>query len=226
MIKNALRILIRPIRRKLEDIQFHAYCRKMENEGVCIDPRARIVGVAGIRIGKGTVVSRDATLIITDVGISDRFHYQSKGIITIGERCRILPGAIVAASEGRIELGNNVSVNPYTILYGYGGLRIGDNTRIAAHTVIVASNHRFSDPDNPIDTQGIVGEGVDIGDDVWIGTGVRILDGVKIGRGAVIGAGAVVTKDIAPYNIAAGVPARKIGSRLDGTPRTRADFQK
>lgn len=54
-----------------------------------------------------------------------------------------------------------------------------------------------------------------IGNDVWIGSNVSILRGVTIGDGAVIGAGAVVTHDIAPYEIWAGVPARKIGQRYD-----------
>ncbi len=54
-----------------------------------------------------------------------------------------------------------------------------------------------------------------IGNDVWIGCDVTIIAGVKIGDGAIIGAGAVVTKDIGPYEIWAGVPAKKIGARFD-----------
>ena len=53
-------------------------------------------------------------------------------------------------------------------------------------------------------------EGVKIKDDVWIGAGVIILSGVTIGECSVIGAGAVVTKDVEPYTVVAGVPARKI----------------
>jgi virginiamycin A acetyltransferase len=58
-----------------------------------------------------------------------------------------------------------------------------------------------------------------IGNDVWIGTDVTILSGVKIGNGAVIGAGSVVTRDIAPYAIVGGVPARLIRYRFDDTTR-------
>jgi acetyltransferase-like isoleucine patch superfamily enzyme len=57
-------------------------------------------------------------------------------------------------------------------------------------------------------------EPVIIGNDVWIGSRVTILPGVKIGDGAIIGASAVVTKDVEPYSIVAGNPAKKIGSRM------------
>ncbi len=57
-------------------------------------------------------------------------------------------------------------------------------------------------------------QGVDIGNDVLIGVGVIILDGVRIGSGAVIAAGAVVTKDVAPYSVVAGIPARMIKFRF------------
>ncbi len=57
--------------------------------------------------------------------------------------------------------------------------------------------------------------GVVLGDDVWIGYGATILDGVHIGRGGVVAAGAVVTKDVEPYTIVGGVPAKPIKKRFD-----------
>lgn len=62
---------------------------------------------------------------------------------------------------------------------------------------------------------------VSIGNDVWVGTGVTILSGVTIGDGAIIGAGSVVTKDIAPYSIVAGNPARFIRNRFEDEFVTR-----
>lgn len=60
-----------------------------------------------------------------------------------------------------------------------------------------------------------------IGNDVWIGNRVIIISGVNIGHGAIVGAGAVVTKDVAPYDIVGGVPARKIGERFDDRTKQR-----
>jgi virginiamycin A acetyltransferase len=58
-----------------------------------------------------------------------------------------------------------------------------------------------------------------IGNDVWIGDNVVIIAGIQVGDGAVIGAGAVVTKDVEPYSIVAGVPAREIRKRFDASIR-------
>jgi acetyltransferase-like isoleucine patch superfamily enzyme len=106
-----------------------------------------------------------------------------------------------------------VSINPYTVIYGHGGLRIGNNTRIAAHCIIVAANHRFEERSRPIREQGLTCKGIVVGEDVWVGSGVRILDGVEIEEGAIIAAGAVVTKKVDAFSIVAGVPAKRIGVR-------------
>jgi acetyltransferase-like isoleucine patch superfamily enzyme len=98
---------------------------------------------------------------------------------------------------------------------GPGNITIGRDTMIASHTGIYANNHGFADLNVPIALQEVSAKGIEIGEDCWIGSGVRILDGVSIGRGSVIGAGAVVTKDIPPYSIAVGVPAKVI-ARRDG----------
>ena len=114
---------------------------------------------------------------------------------------------------GKIELGNDVTVNPYSILYGHGGLKIGNGVRIAAHCVLIPSNHNFSDSEMPIFEQGETSKGIVIGNDVWLGAGVRVLDGVQIADGCVVAAGAVLTKSTEAFGIYAGVPAKKISSR-------------
>jgi acetyltransferase-like isoleucine patch superfamily enzyme len=133
--------------------------------------------------------------------------------VAIGDRCAIRPYSQLYTMGGSITIGARCSVNPYCVLYGTGGLTIGNFVRIAAHTVIVPSMHRFDRRDLPICEQGSSADGIVIEDDVWIGAGVTILDGVRIGTGAVVAAGAVVTKDVAPFAIAGGVPARTIRQR-------------
>lgn len=138
----------------------------------------------------------------------------SGGKIVIGARTFIDRGVVVRPLGGYIQIGSDCSVNAYSVLYGGGGLKIGDDVRIAAHTVIVPSNHIFSDPDTPIRNQGLHQEGIVIEGDVWIGAGAQVLDGVVLGKGCVVGAGAVVTRSVKPHAVVAGVPATPISSRL------------
>jgi acetyltransferase-like isoleucine patch superfamily enzyme len=140
-----------------------------------------------------------------------------KGEIVIGDNCQVSPYAII---QGNVTLGNNCSVQPYTILVGYGTddnktghVDIGDNVRIASHCMMVAGNHIFSNINIPIYLQGVEAEPVCVEDDVWIGGRVNVMAGVKIGSHSVIAAGAVVTKDVKPYSIAAGIPAKVIRIR-------------
>ncbi|NJL30587.1 MAG: acyltransferase [Phycisphaerales bacterium] len=120
---------------------------------------------------------------------------------------------MIVSMGGDIDIGEKVSVNPYTILYGHGGLKIGSRTRIAAHCVIIPANHRIEDPAQPMMDQGLTCEGITIGEDVWIGAGVKVLDGVNVGDHAVLAAGAVVAKDVEAWSIVGGVPAKPIGVR-------------
>jgi galactoside O-acetyltransferase len=92
-------------------------------------------------------------------------------------------------------------------------LKIGDDVLIATHTVIIPSNHNFSNVNIPIKDQGLSIQGIVIENDVWLGAGVTVLDGVVVGESSVVGAGAVVTKSIPPHTVAVGVPASPISSR-------------
>jgi acetyltransferase-like isoleucine patch superfamily enzyme len=88
------------------------------------------------------------------------------------------------------------------------GLIIGENVCIAAQVMIWTLHHDY----NSIDFLA-VGDRVEIGDFAWLASRCIVLPGVKIGKGAVIASGAVVTKDVEPFTVVGGVPAKKIGER-------------
>lgn len=139
--------------------------------------------------------------------------YALAGSVKIGPNARISDGAILAPYGGDIRIGARVFIGPYSLLYGQGGLDIGDDVMIASHVSIVPSHHGIETRDIPINRQPITQRGVTIANNVWIGTGVRILDGVRIGEGAVVAAGAVVNRSIPDFSVAAGVPARVLKTR-------------
>lgn len=133
--------------------------------------------------------------------------------IVLGDSTKISPEAMLIPQQGYIRVGRNCTIQYGCVLYGVGGLEIGDDTRIAAQTIITPMNHVYANPDVPIWRQGETAVGIKIGRDVWIGANVKIVDGVHIGDGAIVGAGSVVTKSIPPYSVAVGVPARVIKTR-------------
>lgn len=94
-------------------------------------------------------------------------------------------------------------------------VKIGSYTMFAPNVVITGSDHRFDIPGTPMIFSGrpALNETI-IGDDVWVGYGSIIMSGVHIGRGAIVAAHSVVTRDIPPYEIHGGIPARKIRDRF------------
>jgi acetyltransferase-like isoleucine patch superfamily enzyme len=162
--------------------------------------------LAGARTGKNAIVMRGAVL-----------NCEQGGTIDIGPQTVIHPGAMLLPYGGFIRLGRRCSVNPYTVLYGQGGLIIGDHVRIAAHCVIVPANHGIALDGGLIADQPLSRRGIKIGNDVWIGAGARVLDGAVIGDGCVVAAGAVVRGTLEPHGIYAGVPARLVRRRAATT---------
>lgn len=80
---------------------------------------------------------------------------QYGGEINIGDYCSLSTGTQLITHGGNIIIGNNTTLNPMSVIYGQGGVKIGNNVRIAAHTVIVSSNHIYTDTTVPIYTQGL-----------------------------------------------------------------------
>jgi len=115
--------------------------------------------------------------------------------------------------QAGIKIGHNCFIGEFNVMRGQGGISIGNNVYTGPMAQIVAVNHVYSDPHKLIREQGITAQGITIEDDVWLGANAVVVDGVSIGQGSIIGAGAVVTKDIPPYSIAVGAPAKVVKDR-------------
>ncbi len=114
--------------------------------------------------------------------------------------------------KGHLEIGDFVSFGGFTFVNAYSRITIGDNVLISSHVGIIDGNHGIKRGRLIKDQEGVYAP-IKIGNDVWIGKGASILKGVTVGDGAVIGNGAVVTKDVLPYTVVGGVPARLIKVR-------------
>ncbi len=111
-----------------------------------------------------------------------------------------------------LEIGDNSGVGINCEVYG--PVKIGNDVMMGPDVVCYTGGHRFDRTDiTMIEQGGAEIKPITIGNDIWIGRRVMIMPGVNIGDGCVIGAGAVVTKDIPPYSVAGGVPAKVIKSR-------------
>nr|WP_315155898.1 CatB-related O-acetyltransferase [uncultured Flavobacterium sp.] len=122
--------------------------------------------------------------------------------------------------SGDIRIGYATTLGYNNILSG--NIVIGKYCQLGADVALHATNHPISSMTTYVNNnlfqgelQGLKEENeIVIGNDVWIGHGVIIVGNINIGNGAILAAGSVVTKDVAPYTIVAGVPAKPIGKRF------------
>ena len=151
-----------------------------------------------VKIGKQVYIGDQVSLIV-EKGAS--LHIADHSFI--GESCYI------KCFGGHIEIGRDVSINSKSFINGCGGVKIGDNTRIGTQSIIIASNHKFDDPDVLV-KDAITKQGVQLGENIWLGARVTVLDGVQIANDTVIGACSLVTKPLTESGVYVGVPAKKI----------------
>jgi acetyltransferase-like isoleucine patch superfamily enzyme len=144
------------------------------------------------------------------------FHYFRFGVVKLFApeiKSTMIADGVAIYFPWNIRMKKKSTLNQGVILNGYGGIEIGEGVRIASNVAVNSVDHRFDDPDEFIYKQGFVCSKIVIEDDVWIGANACIHKGVTIGKGSVIGGGSVVTKDIPPYSVAVGVPAKVIKKR-------------
>lgn len=175
-----------------------------------ISGTGKLIFGKGVRIGEGT-----------------RIHLASGSRLTLGDG--VVTGRNVYLSVGR---GQEQSIGDRTSIQDgcriYGNVTVGRGCIFAPNVFVSTGSHTFDDTAHlPILEQERMAPSSDrpirLLDDCWIGVNVVLAPGVTIGRGCVIGANAVVTKDLAPYSVAAGVPARVLRTRLDFVPPPRIE---
>lgn len=147
--------------------------------------------------GKGSVIYSSVRM---DTPPYRRFSIGRKSVIESFSCINNAVGDVIIGDYTRVGLHNTI----------IGPVRIGNNVNLAQGITVTALNHNFDDTTKRIDQQGVTTKAVTINDDVWIGANAVILPGVTIGTHSVVAAGAVVSKDVPPYTIVAGVPAKVI----------------
>ena len=128
----------------------------------------------------------------------------------ISSKAYIHMGIYIYPSYNNLIIGEYSIINSNCILDRRGSIHIGNNVNISREVAIYTGGHKINSP-----TFEYYDKPVKIDDYVWIGTRSMIMPGVLIGKGAMVMPGAIVTKDVAPFSIVAGIPAKKIGNRSE-----------
>ena len=153
----------------------------------------------------------------------DLYARKGYGRMVIGRWVHIGRGNALRCHEGNLRIGDKCIFGKDNTVNCYLDVEFGATSIVADWVYVCDFDHRFDDVTRPIKDQGIVKTPVRIGPDVWMGTKVTILRGTTVGRGTVLAAHTVVNKDIAPYSVAAGTPAKVIGNRRDAYAAAAAE---
>jgi len=162
------------------------------------------------------ILARAYARSIVQLALNVLGYIPSHGLRKLGLRCFgasigrevLVHHGLWVWSPWKLEIGDKTIVGDRAILDARAGIKLGRNVNISSTVTIWTGQHDYQSP-----TFDYVAAPVSVGDNAWLSFRSIILPGVKIGEGAVVAAGAVVTKDVEPYTIVAGVPAKAIGKR-------------
>lgn len=149
------------------------------------------------------------------------FFQGSPGRIVIGDDVQFFPYNYVSSGDWEcsfVEVGNHTHFAPGCVLYGWGGLKVGNYCAIASNTMLATVKQHTRWVDRPMVEYAEHAQPITIEDDVYISANVVVAGNVRIRKGCVIGGGAVVTHDTEPYGFYVGVPARLKYKRVQGEP--------
>lgn len=138
-------------------------------------------------------------------------------VVDLGDHCRIRDFVFIFAGKG-VKIGQYTDLQPHTVIWGGGETIIGNRVSVGPGTVFLSAVYSHAKGLKMVDglpegsTNALYGELI-IQDDVYIGANATIMPDITIGEGSVIGAASFVNKDVEPWGIYVGIPARKIGER-------------
>jgi len=158
------------------------------------------------RLGEGSLI---------DLGV----EVTSPKNIEIGRFTLIDKYCLLYAGEGRIEIGHRCHIAPFVIIYGTGGVSIDDYSGVASGAKLFSISEwpgggkRLAGPMIPQEQRGLRAAPIRLERDTMVGANTVVMPGVTIGEGAIVGSNSVVTRDIPPWTIAVGAPAKPIATR-------------
>ncbi|WP_346239106.1 acyltransferase [Niabella insulamsoli] len=147
--------------------------------------------------GKGAIIRRMARV--------DIFPYNK---FSLGSQSIVEDFSVINNGVGDLTIGDQTIIGIGCVIIG--PVNIGNNVMLAQHIVVSGLNHKYEDIALPPSQQDVDCKAIHIEDNVWIGANAVVTAGVTIGKHAIVGAGAVVTKNVSPYSVVVGNPARVI----------------
>jgi acetyltransferase-like isoleucine patch superfamily enzyme len=169
-----------------------------------------------LELAMAPIYLRGVTSVGKGVRALGRPRIENFGTMSLGDGTLVrsinVPVELCTAEGAELHIGAEVRLNYGTSIGATGSIKIGDRVRLGPYVMVVDNDfHDIYNRNIRPKPRPVV-----IEDDVWLGAKVSVLPGVTIGRGAIVGTGAVVNKDVPPFTIVAGVPA-KIVKQLDHT---------